>query len=183
SPDAALHVEGTSMLIENNGRVNFTLSDTSDPGPDFRTQLTAGTARFSFVGTGAPEMELFQSGDLAIRGRYISAGTQLTVPDYVFADDYALRPLSEVQNFIDANSHLPDVPSAADIAADGLDITEMQMTLLKKIEELTLYTLEQEARHEAQEAKNQAQEARLAELDAVNATLIAEIAALKAAQN
>ncbi|MEM9700804.1 MAG: hypothetical protein AAF943_18705, partial [Pseudomonadota bacterium] len=83
APEAALHVAGTSMLIKDKGRVNFTLSDTSDPGPDFRTQLTAGTARFSFVGTGAPEMELFQSGDLAIRGRYISAGTTLTVPDYV----------------------------------------------------------------------------------------------------
>ncbi|MEM9700788.1 MAG: hypothetical protein AAF943_18625 [Pseudomonadota bacterium] len=144
-PEAKLHVAGTSMLIKNNGRVNFTLSDTSDPGPDFRTQLTAGTARFSFVGTGAPEMELFQTGDLAIRGNYISAGTQLTVPDYVFDEDYALRPLAEVQSFIDTHSHLPDVPSAADIAAEGLDMTEMQMTLLKKIEELTLYTLKQEA--------------------------------------
>ncbi|MEM9700777.1 MAG: hypothetical protein AAF943_18570, partial [Pseudomonadota bacterium] len=55
NPEARLHVAGTSMLIKNAGRVNFTLSDTSDPGPDFRTQLTAGTARFSFVGTGAPE--------------------------------------------------------------------------------------------------------------------------------
>ncbi|MEM6306347.1 MAG: hypothetical protein AAF744_16645, partial [Pseudomonadota bacterium] len=43
SPQAKLHVAGTSMLIKNAGRVNFTLSDTSDPGPDFRTQLTAGT--------------------------------------------------------------------------------------------------------------------------------------------
>ncbi|MEM9700792.1 MAG: hypothetical protein AAF943_18645, partial [Pseudomonadota bacterium] len=163
---------------------------TSDPGPDFRTQLTAGTARFSFVGTGAPEMELFQSGDLAIRGRYISAGTQLTVPDYVFSDDYALRPLAEVQSFIDAHSHLPEVPSAADIAEDGLDMTEMQMTLLKKIEELTLYTLEQEAKNQAQEetiqalqAKNAAQETRLAEMEALNgalASLTARLDALEA---
>ncbi|MEM9700778.1 MAG: hypothetical protein AAF943_18575 [Pseudomonadota bacterium] len=180
NPQAKLHVAGTSMLIKNAGRVNFTLSDTSDPGPDFRTQLTAGTARFSFGGTGAPEMELFQSGDLAIRGRYISAGTTLTVPDYVFDEDYALRPLSEVQSFIDAHSHLPDVPSAADITAEGLDITEMQMTLLKKIEELTLYTLEQQKIMEAQaaliaaqQAQNAAQEARLTALDA-------DMAALKA---
>ncbi|MEM9700805.1 MAG: hypothetical protein AAF943_18710, partial [Pseudomonadota bacterium] len=181
-PQAKLHVAGTSMLIKNAGRVNFTLSDTSDPGPDFRTQLTAGTARFSFVGTGAPEMELFQSGDLAIRGRYISAGTTLTVPDYVFAEDYALRPLSEVQNFIDANSHLPDVPSAADIAAEGLDLTEMQMTLLKKIEELTLYTLEQEETIQALQAKNAAQEARLADMEALKAmvaALSADVTALK----
>ncbi|MEM9700793.1 MAG: hypothetical protein AAF943_18650 [Pseudomonadota bacterium] len=183
NPQARLHVAGTSMLIQNAGRVNFTLSDTSDPGPDFRTQLTAGTARFSFVGTGAPEMELFQSGDLSIRGRYISAGTQLTVPDYVFADDYALRPLAEVQSFIDTHSHLPDVPSAADIAEDGLDMTEMQMTLLKKIEELTLYTLDQEATITAQRAQNAAQAAKVAALEQMLSTLSADVTALKAAQN
>jgi hypothetical protein len=69
----------------------------------------------------------------------------MNVPDYVFADDYALRPLADVQAFIDTNSHLPDVPSEADIKANGVDMTAMQMTLLKKVEELTLYTLEQES--------------------------------------
>ncbi|MEM9700794.1 MAG: hypothetical protein AAF943_18655, partial [Pseudomonadota bacterium] len=179
-PDAKLHVQGTSMLIRDHGRVNFTLSDFSDPGPDFRTQLTGGTARFSFVGTGAPEMELFQSGDLSIRGRYISAGTQLTVPDYVFDDDYALRPLAEVQSFIDTHSHLPDVPSAADIAEDGLDLTEMQMTLLKKIEELTLYTLEQEARHETQQALIDAQQDTIKTQQAETAALTQALADLTA---
>ncbi|MEM9581078.1 MAG: hypothetical protein AAF891_10360, partial [Pseudomonadota bacterium] len=134
--------------------------DASDPGPDFRTQLTAGSVRFSYIGTGAPEMELFQSGDLAISGNYISAGTTLTVPDYVFADDYDLRPLSEVRAFIDTNSHLPEVPSAAMIAENGLDMTDMQMTLLKKVEELTLYTL-------AQEEKLAMQEENLAEMRAL----------------
>ncbi|MEM9700779.1 MAG: hypothetical protein AAF943_18580, partial [Pseudomonadota bacterium] len=155
-----------------------------------RTQLTAGTARFSFVGTGAPEMELFQSGDLAIRGRYISAGTTLTVPDYVFDEDYALRPLAEVQSFIDTHSHLPDVPSAADIAEDGLDLTEMQMTLLKKIEELTLYTLEQQDIMERQNARLAAQAAMIASQQAKNtaqeaqlSALIADMAALKATRD
>ena len=50
-----------------------------------------------------------------------------------------------MQTFIDTNRHLPDVPSAAQIADTGLDMTAMQMALLKKVEELTLYTLEQEA--------------------------------------
>ena len=64
----------------------------------------------------------------------------------LFFDDYALRPLAEVQAFIDANSHLPEVPSEADIKANGVDMTDMHMVLLKKVEELTLYTLDQEAK-------------------------------------
>ena len=65
------------------------------------------------------------------------------MPDYVFADDYYLPTLDEVQAHIDTNSHLPGVPSASDVVAEGLDITEMQLTLLRKIEEMTLYILEQ----------------------------------------
>ncbi|MEM6306348.1 MAG: hypothetical protein AAF744_16650, partial [Pseudomonadota bacterium] len=184
NPTAAMHVMGESMRIESStGRANFTLSDTTDPGPDFRTQLTAGSVRFSYIGTGAPEMELFQSGDLAISGNYISAGTTLTVPDYVFADDYALRPLAEVRAFIDTHSHLPDVPSAADIAAEGLDLSEMQMTLLKKIEELTLYTLEQEAETAALKDQVRVLKAQQAQTEALEARLTAKIERLRPAQD
>jgi hypothetical protein len=68
----------------------------------------------------------------------------LGLPDYVFADDYYLRPLSEVESFIKTNSHLPDVPSAAYVAENGMDITDISNAMLKKIEELTLYLIEQE---------------------------------------
>lgn len=71
-------------------------------------------------------------------------GTGLNVPDYVFGADYDLMPLTDLAAFIDANSHLPGVPSAAEVRANGLDLTAMQLTLLEKVEELTLYTLHQE---------------------------------------
>lgn len=72
------------------------------------------------------------------------AGTQLNVPDYVFDDSYDLKPLSEVRAFIEANHHLPDIASAAEVAEGGLNMTAMQMALLRKVEELTLYTLAQQ---------------------------------------
>ncbi|MEM0999534.1 MAG: hypothetical protein AAGN35_20925 [Bacteroidota bacterium] len=62
-------------------------------------------------------------------------------PDYVFAPDYELADLESVEAFIDANQHLPDVPSAAELK-DGVEIGEMQKTLLRKVEELTLYVIE-----------------------------------------
>ena len=111
--------------------------------------------------TDGPEFSLTAGGDITIPGSFISGATTLNVPDYVFDDGYALRPLSEVASFIDAHSHLPDVPSAAQIADAGLDMTAMQMTLLKKVEELTLYTLEQEA----ELTRLRGIEARLAQLE------------------
>jgi len=106
-------------------------------------------------------------GEVNITGTLVVNNTQLNVPDYVFADDYPLRPLAEVQSFIDANSHLPDVPSEAEIKANGVDLTAMQMVHLKKIEELTLYTLEQQKEISEQTATIAALTTRLARIEAL----------------
>ena len=66
--------------------------------------------------------------------------------DDVFNDDYKLIPLGDLQKFINANHHLPEVPSEAEVTERGYDMGEMQGLLLKKIEELTLYILQQEER-------------------------------------
>lgn len=79
--------------------------------------------------------------DVGIRTRKIRVDQQAW-PDYVFATNYRLRPLSEVENFILANNHLPEVPSAAEVEKEGLDLGDNQAILLKKIEELTLYVIE-----------------------------------------
>lgn len=66
--------------------------------------------------------------------------------DYVFDKDYKLASLTEVDQFIQKNSHLPGVISASDATQDGIDVAENQATLLKKIEELTLYLIEHDKR-------------------------------------
>ena len=75
-------------------------------------------------------------------------------PDYVFEEDYTLRPLSEVEAFIAANNHLPDVPSQTEIETNGAELGEMNRILLQKIEELTLYIIEQDKRIQELENKN-----------------------------
>ena len=65
------------------------------------------------------------------------------VPDYVFESDYNLMPIGELEKFISSEKHLPNVPKAAEIRQNGLNHTEFQMKLLEKIEELTLYTVQQ----------------------------------------
>ena len=62
--------------------------------------------------------------------------------DYVFADNYKLRSLNEVGRFIQKNKHLPGVPSASEVAENGIDLGKMDAKLLEKIEELTLYMIE-----------------------------------------
>ncbi len=64
--------------------------------------------------------------------------------DYVFEDDYLLIPIKEVETFIKANKHLPGVPSEKEVIKEGVNLGDMDAVLLKKIEELTLYVIEQE---------------------------------------
>lgn len=74
--------------------------------------------------------------------------------DFVFEEDYNLKSLKEVESFIKENKHLPDVPSEKEVTENGVSIGEMQSTLLQKIEELTLYVIEQDKRIEKLEQEN-----------------------------
>lgn len=84
--------------------------------------------------------------------------TELTVdiknnwPDYVFRQEYRVLPLQELESFIRVNGHLPNVPSATEIGRDGLKLGEMQRISMEKIEELTLYILQQQKEIEALKA-------------------------------
>jgi hypothetical protein len=70
-------------------------------------------------------------------------------PDFVFSKDYYLMALSELKIFIEKNNHLPDFPSAAEIKNDeGITLGEMNALLTKKVEELTLYIIQQNERIE-----------------------------------
>ena len=68
--------------------------------------------------------------------------------DYVFNNDYKLLKINELDNFIKLNKHLPEVPSTEEAIKNGIELKEMNILLLKKIEELTLYIIEQNKRIE-----------------------------------
>lgn len=69
--------------------------------------------------------------------------TTTNFPDYVFDDDYDLMSLSDLEQTLRREGHLPGMPSAAEVAVSGIGIGDMQTRLLEKIEELTLYTIAQ----------------------------------------
>jgi hypothetical protein len=70
--------------------------------------------------------------------------TQTGWADFVFEPDYQLPSLQDLETYIKINKHLPDVPSASEVAKEGLDLGEMNKILLQKIEELTLHVIELE---------------------------------------
>jgi hypothetical protein len=71
-------------------------------------------------------------------------------PDYVFDSTYRLSPLKEVEDYIQKNHHLPGIPAATEVIKDGISVGENQATLTKKVEELTLYSIELEKKVTAQ---------------------------------
>jgi hypothetical protein len=76
-------------------------------------------------------------------------------PDYVFADDYRLTPLAEVEQYIAANRHLPGVASARTVETEGLDLGQMQKAQMEKLEELFLHVIALEKRVKELEAQLQ----------------------------
>ncbi|MBI9055987.1 MAG: hypothetical protein JEY96_19355 [Bacteroidales bacterium] len=108
--------------------------------------LVAPTATMSFklgnvgIGTINPQSKL------AVNGTITSTEVIVTTEgwsDFVFNKDYKLKDLEEVESYIEENNHLPDIPSEKEVQENGIQLGEMDAKLLQKIEELTLYMIEQ----------------------------------------
>ena len=108
------------------------------------------------IGTTDPKSKLAVNGQ--IRATEVKILADISVPDYVFEPDYDLRSLEETEQYIDKNKHLPEIPSASEIGENGIDLGEMNMKLLQKVEELTLYLIDQNK--ELKEAKSEIRELR-----------------------
>jgi hypothetical protein len=94
------------------------------------------------IGSTNPNEKLTVNG--TIYGKEVKVDLNVPGPDYVFEKDYDLQPLSEVESFINQHKHLPEIPSADEMKANGIYLQEMNMLLLKKVEELTLHLIRQE---------------------------------------
>lgn len=162
APNCKLHVNSTSTTLN-----------------AFRVQIN-GATRFCVTPNGGAVVGMFSSASPA-RGLYVYGG--LTVgtstlptgfkaaidgkliceeiyvrnstnwPDYVFSKDYELTPLNEVAEYIEANNHLPNVPSAETLESEGISVGEMQKIQMEKIEELTLYILQLQEKIEKLESQ------------------------------
>jgi len=145
------YTDGTKAYIE------VGASDPNARGGGFISLATQGSDRlvvtssgFVGIGTASPKELLSVNGN--IRSREIKVEDQ-NWPDYVFKPGYKLPTLTEVKKYIDEHQHLEGLPSAEQVAKDGLSLGEMNRLLAQKVEELTLYLIEKD-----REVKTQKQE-------------------------
>jgi hypothetical protein len=108
-------------------------------------RFTVNTKGYVGIGTTSPDYMLDVAGSIHATGT-------VTWPDFVFEEAYTLPSLNEVEEHIKTKGHLTNIPSAADVKENGVDIVAMDAKLLQKIEELTLYIIAQEKRIKALEA-------------------------------
>lgn len=95
------------------------------------------------IPTGSPYKMVVAGGILTEKVRVATSGTPFWA-DFVFAPNYKLRSLSELELYIKQNKHLPNIPTTKEVTENGIDIAETQALLLQKIEELSLYVIHQE---------------------------------------
>jgi len=113
---------------------------------------------------------LVEGGILTEKVKVAVSGT-LNWADYVFADDYRLMPLKEVESFVKANKHLPGIESSEELQQSGLDLADMQRKQMEKIEELTLHLINQNKTIEKQNQQINALETRNQEIDVLKAQM------------
>lgn len=159
SPIARMHIlsANTGLFVQTNHTTDYAYGILSRVNRD----LAKG---FGIQNNGIENVTMYGNGNVFMKGNVgigtaIPTDSKLAVdgiikskevlvtmngwPDFVFYDNYNLLPLAELEGFLKDKKHLPGIPSEREVIDNGLMLGDMQSKLLMKIEELTLYLIEQ----------------------------------------
>jgi len=154
-PRLAFHHTGTHGYIDYKDNLHFRADDNWNSALTLYGDGSVGVGFYTTYNTGDYRTQGYK---LAVNGGILCESVVVIqdVPnsDYVFDADYNLKELKDVEKFINDNKHLPDVPSAKEFQEKGSNMGKMDDLLLRKVEELTLYLIEQNKRLEILEAEN-----------------------------
>ncbi|SFT97083.1 hypothetical protein SAMN04489724_3060 [Algoriphagus locisalis] len=188
------HITGQTLLVNPTGRTLMMERDNEDSWLTFHDpndnwyslgidrsnggmfSLNAGgllnSSQFTMNGFGNVGLGVSNAGDwkLAVNGQIRAKEIKVETgwSDFVFEKDYQLPTLEEVENHINEKGHLKDIPSAKEVAENGIFLGEMDSKLLQKIEELTLYIIAQEKNLNEQNSKLIRQEEEIEQLKLIN---------------
>lgn len=143
------------ILLDKAGSIPFEIDNAGgqlrifNPGA---VRLVVNSNGYVGIGTGTPDAALTVKGTIHTNEVKVDLNGAVA-PDYVFEKDYQLMSLEETKTYIDANKHLPEVPSAREMEKNGLQLGEMNLLLLKKVEELTLHLIDQQTKIKEQEER------------------------------
>lgn len=114
------------------------------------------------IGTTTPDQKLTVNG--TIHAKQINVDLNVPGPDYVFKKGYKLKTLPEINRYIILNKHLPEIPSAKSMEQNGINVSELNMKLLQKVEELTLYLIEKDKQDKQKDTQLQIQQEQINQL-------------------
>ena len=157
APQATLHIkayssENANIMLQTTDNTKdaaiifCNTSNTISVGSNNMMNFAATSYSFTTGKVGIGCVNNMNDFALAVQGGVVS--TKVSVldidswPDFVFGNSYKLMNLYELEQYINANQHLPDVPAAQEVSANGIDLGEMNAILLQKVEELTLHIIE-----------------------------------------
>ncbi|CAM1352759.1 MULTISPECIES: coiled-coil domain-containing protein 30 [Tenacibaculum] len=162
SPKERLDVNGSIIIKDGH---NLSWGNKYGTGiPTIAANTTSGLHFYPNGSTLGATMRIFKDGktrftnNMAVLGKIESKEIKVTntpTADFVFEEDYDLPTLKSIEKHIKEKKHLPEIASAKEMEKNGVNIGDFQIQLLQKIEELTLYTIEQEKRLNSIESKNE----------------------------
>lgn len=175
---------GLSVKVAQNSSIAFRAFGSSSSTPNFTltgggvlttVQLNAQATNdqniaFQCFGSNNQQPNFMVYGSGIVKARKIIVDLD-TWADYVFSDDYELMPLYKVKEYITKFGHLPNVPSAKEIENKGVDLAETAKITMEKVEELTLYVIQQQELLEKQQELLELQQKQIEELKKINANI------------
>jgi len=155
--EGVINISAAGTTTENPDYGNYISSRnaTNTAYEDFGLKTASGIPQFLVKTNGSVGIGTNNTGTykLAVNGSIRSKEVKVEAnwSDFVFYDNYDLRTLDEVEQHIKENGHLPDIPSEEEVNKNGISLGEMNAKLLQKIEELTLYLIEQNKENQKQQ--------------------------------
>jgi hypothetical protein len=162
-----ISVDGTCATPQNNTRTWWErdpYDNIQSWGNAAETYVTINNGNVG-IGTINPTSKLTVAGNINSREVKVTVDAGA---DFVFEENYALPSLDSVHQYIKENKHLPEIASAAEMKKDGINLSEMNIKLLQKVEELTLYMIEQNKKIKNQQKENNIQYKRIETLEKEN---------------